>query len=184
MITPMRLALLLLLSLTSAFGAEKKYNFRTDFSLSRYVEGPRITPALQKDKGTLMFFWAYELEGPSGGEDLKAFQKLADEHKEDLLVIGVENVGMAGSTKNITALMKKAGLTFSMYSGCRSPFKTNTYPYVCVFDREGKLIYNAVPKAEALLEAIAQAVAKPEKKDGKEDPKKDEKPKVDPKKAA
>jgi hypothetical protein len=180
----MRLALLLLLSLTSAFGAEKKYNFRTDFSLSRYVEGPRITPALQKDKGTLMFFWAYELEGPSGGEDLKAFQKLADEHKEDLLVIGVENVGMAGSTKNITALMKKAGLTFSMYSGCRSPFKTNTYPYVCVFDREGKLIYNAVPKAEALLEAIAQAVAKPEKKDGKEDPKKDEKPKVDPKKAA
>ena len=180
----MRLALLLLLSLTTAFGAEKKYNFRTDFSLSRYVEGPRITPALQKDKGTLMFFWAYELEGPSGGEDLKAFQKLADEHKEDLLVIGVENVGMAGSTKNITALMKKAGLTFSMYSGCRSPFKTNTYPYVCVFDREGKLIYNAVPKAEALLEAIAQAVAKPEKKDGKDDPKKDEKPKVDPKKAA
>lgn len=180
----MRLALLLLLSLTTAFGAEKKYNFRTDFSLSRYVEGPRITPALQKDKGILMFFWAYELEGPSGGEDLKAFQKLADEHKEDLLVIGVENVGMAGSTKNITALMKKAGLTFSMYSGCRSPFKTNTYPYVCVFDREGKLIYNAVPKAEALLEAIAQAVAKPEKKDGKEDPKKDEKPKVDPKKAA
>lgn len=180
----MRLALLLLMSLTTAFGAEKKYNFRTDFSLSRYVEGPRITPALQKDKGTLMFFWAYELEGPSGGEDLKAFQKLADEHKEDLLVIGVENVGMAGSTKNITALMKKAGLTFSMYSGCRSPFKTNTYPYVCVFDREGKLIYNAVPKAEALQEAIAQAVAKPEKKDGKDDPKKDEKPKVDPKKAA
>lgn len=179
-----RLAFLLLLSLTTAFGAEKKYNFRTDFSLSRYVEGPRITPALQKDKGTLMFFWAYELEGPSGGEDLKAFQKLADEHKEDLLVIGVENVGMAGSTKNITALMKKAGLTFSMYSGCRSPFKTNTYPYVCVFDREGKLIYNAVPKAEALQEAIAQAVAKPEKKDGKDDPKKDEKPKVDPKKAA
>lgn len=181
----MRLAFLLLLSLTTAFGAEKKYNFRTDFSLTRYVDGPRITPALQKDKATLLFFWAYELEGPSG-EDLKFFQKLADEHKEDMLVIGVENVGMAGSTKNITALTKKAGLTFSMYSGCRAPFKTNTYPYVCVFDREGKLIYNAVPKAEALLEAIAQAVAKPTGKDGKDDPKKDEKekPKVDPKKAA
>ena len=181
----MRLALLLLLSLTTAFGAEKKYNFRTDFSLTRYVDGPRITPALQKDKATLLFFWAYELEGPSG-EDLKPFQKLADEHKEDLLVIGVENVGMAGSSKNITTRTKKAGLTFSMYSGCRAPFKTNTYPYVCVFDREGKLIYNAVPKSEALLEAISQAVAKPEKKDGKDDPKKDEKekPKVDPKKAA
>jgi hypothetical protein len=181
----MRLALLLLLSLTTAFGAEKKYNFRTDFSLTRYVEGPRITPALQKDKATLLFFWAYELEGPSG-EDLKPFQKLAEEHKDDMLVIGVENVGMAGSSKNITTLTKKAGLTFSMYSGCRSPFKTNTYPYVCVFDREGKLIYNAVPKGEALLEAIAQAVAKPAAKDGKEDPKKDEKekPKVDPKKAA
>jgi len=182
----MRLTLLLLLSLTTAFGADKKYNFRSDFSLSRFVDGARITPAMQKDKATLLFFWAYELEGPSGGEDLKAYQKLADEHKEDMLVIGVENVGMAGSTKNITTLMKKAGLSFSMYSGCRSPFKTNTYPYVCVFDREGKLIYNAVPKADAFMEAIAKAVAKPEKKDGKEVPKKDEKdkPKIDPKKAA
>lgn len=179
----MRIALLLLLSLTSAFGAEaKKYTFR-DFALTRYVEGPRVTPALQKDKATLLFFWAYELDGPSG-EDLKVFQKLAEEHKDDLIVIGVENVGIAGSSKNITTLTKKAGLTFPMYSGCRSPFKTNAYPYVCVFDREGKLIYNAVPKAAALMEAIDKAVAKPEKKDGKDDPKKDDKPKVDPKKAA
>ena len=181
----MRLALLLLLSLTTTFAAEKKYTFRADFALSRYVEGPRITPALQKDKATLLFFWAYELDGPSG-EDLKVFQKLAEEHKDDLLIIGVENVGMDGSSKNITTLTKKAGLTFSMYSGCRSPFKTNTYPYVCVFDREGKLIYNAVPKADAFKEAIAKAVAKPEKKDGKVDPKKDDKdkPKIDPKKGA
>jgi hypothetical protein len=182
----MRHGILLLLSLTPLFAVEKKYNFRTDFSLGRYVDGPRLTPALQKDKATLLLFWAYELDGPSGGEDLKAFQKLADEHKEDMLVIGVENVGATGTAKNITTLTKKAGLTFSMYSGCRAPFKTNTYPYVCVFDREGKLLYNAVPKSEPLLEAIAQAVAKPEKKDGKNDPKKNDngKPKVDPKKSA
>ena len=180
----MRLSLLLLLLVPAAFAAEKKYNFRTDFSLSRYVDGPRLSPPMQKDKALLLFFWAYELESPSGGEDLKFFQKLADEHKEDMLVVGVENVGMAGTNKNISAVMKKAGLTFSMYSGCRSPFKTTTYPYVCIFDREGKLIYNAVPKTEPFMEAIEKAVAKPDGKDGKAEPKKDDKPKPDPKKAA
>ena len=91
----MRLALLMLLWLTTVFGAEKKYNFRTDFSLGRYIDGPRVTPVLQKDKGTLLFFWAYELENPSGS-NLKIFQKIADEHKDDLIVIGVENLGYAG----------------------------------------------------------------------------------------
>ena len=181
----MRLALLLLLSLTTAFGAEKKYNFRTDFSLGRYIEGPRVTPVLQKDKGTLLFFWAYELENPSGA-NLKIFQKVADEHKDDLVVIGVENLGYAGSPKNITTLTKKSGVTYSLYSGCRGPIKTNAYPYVCAFDREGKMVYSGIPSGEELAEALEKAVAKPEKKDGKEEPKKDEKekPKADPKKAA
>lgn len=180
----MRLALLLLLSLTSAFGAEaKKYTFR-DFAPTRYVDGPRLTPAMQKDKGTIMFFWAYELENPRGGEGLKFFQKVADEHKEDLIVIGIENLGIAGTTKTMTALLKKAGATYSVYGGCRTPFKINLYPFVCAFDRDGKLVYSGNPKATELEDAITQAAAKPEKKDGKDEPKKDEKPKVDPKKAA
>jgi hypothetical protein len=181
----MRLALLLLLSLTTTFAAEKKYTFR-DFSPTRYVDGPRLTPALQKDKGTLILFWAYELENPRGGEGLKYFQKIADEHKEDLVVIGIENVGIAGTNKSMGALLKKAGITYTIYAGCRSPFKINLYPFVCAFDREGKLVYNGNPKTTELEEAITQAVAKIEKKGGKDDPKKDEKekPKVDPKKAA
>ena len=180
----MRLTLLLLLSLTT-FAAEKKYTFR-DFSPTRYIDGPRLTPAMQKDKGTLMFFWAYELESPSGGDSLKFFQKIADDHKEDLVVIGIENLGIDGSPKNITTLLKKTGVTCTIYSGCRAPFKISLYPYICAFDREGKLIYSGNPKAADLAEAIAKAVAKPEKKDGKEDPKKDDKdkPKIDPKKGA
>ena len=181
----MRLVFLLLLSLTTAFGAEKKYNFRSDFSLGRYIDGPRVTPVLQKDKGTLLFFWAYELENPSGS-NLKAFQKVADERKDDLVVIGVENLGYSGSPKNITTLLKKSGVTYSNYSGCRSPIKTNAYPYVCAFDREGKMVYSGVPNGEELADAVTKAVAKIEKKDGKDEPKKDEKekPKLDPKKAA
>ena len=181
----MRLALLLLLSLTTTFAAEKKYNFRSDFSLGRYIEGPRVTPVLQKDKGTLLFFWAYELENPSGSS-LKLFQKIADEHKDDLVVIGVENLGYAGSPKNISTLIKKSGVTYSLYSGCRSPIKTNAYPYVCAFDREGKMVYSSVPDGEELADAITKAVAKIEKKEGKDEPKKDEKEKTkaDPKKAA
>lgn len=184
MITSMRLIFCLLLSLTTAFGAEKKYNFRTDFSLGRYVDGPRITPALQKDKGTLLLVWAYEIEAPRSGETLKAFQKIADAHKEDLLVIGIEGVMVGGTGKNLTTLLKKAGVGFSTYSGFRSPIKSTLYPQVYAFDREGKMVYGGNPNAEELMEAIEKAVAKPEKKDGKEDPKKEEKPKVDPKKAA
>lgn len=181
----MRLALLLLLSLTTTFAAEKKYTFR-DFAPTRHIDGPRLTPAMQKDKGTLMFFWAYELESPRGGEGLKFFQKIADEHKPDLVVIGIENLGIEGSAKNITALLKKQGVTYTIYSGCRTPFKISLYPFVCAFDREGKLVYSGNPKAEDLAEAIAQAVAVPVKKDGKGAPKKDdkEKPVIDPKKTA
>jgi hypothetical protein len=179
----MRFVLLLLLSLTTAFGAEKKYTFR-DFSPTRHIDGPRLTPAMQKDKGTLLFFWAYELESPRGGESLKLFQKIADEHKDDLVVIGIENLGFEGTPKNISALLKKLGVTCTIYSGCRTPFKVSLYPYICAFDREGKMVYGGSPKAEDLMEALAQAIAKPAKKDGKEEPKKDEKPKVDPKKAA
>ena len=181
----MRLALLLLLTLTTTFAAEKKYTFR-DFAPTRYIDGPRLTPAMQKDKGTLMFFWAYELESPRGGESLKFYQKIADDHKENLVVIGIENLGIEGSPKNITTLLKKLGVTCTIYSGCRAPFKINLYPFVCAFDREGKLIYSGNPKADDLADAIAKAVAKPEKKAGKEDPKKDEKdkPKIDPKKGA
>ncbi|MEY4307065.1 MAG: hypothetical protein RJA95_433 [Verrucomicrobiota bacterium] len=182
----MRFALTLLLTLTSAFAADaKKYTFR-DFAPTRYVDGPRLTPAMQKDKGTILFFWAYELENPRGGESLKYFQKVADDHKDDLVVIGIENLGMAGTTKTMTALLKKAGATYTVYSGCRSPFKVNLYPFVCAFDREGKMVYSGNPKADELEEAITLAAAKPEKKDGKDEPKKDEKekPKVDPKKAA
>jgi len=181
----MRLALLLFLSLTTAFGAEaKKYNFRTDFSLGRYVDGPRITPAMQKDKGTLLLVWAYEVEAPRSGETLKGFQKIADEHKEDLVVIGIEGVMVGGTSKNLAALIKKAGISYSIYSGFRSPIKSTLYPQVYAFDRDGKMVYGGSPNAEELMEAIEKAAAKPEKKDGKEDPKKDEKPKADPKKAA
>jgi hypothetical protein len=181
----MRLTLFLLLSLTTTFAAEKNYNFRADFSLGRYIDGPRVNAAMQKDKGTLLFFWAYEIES---GTNLKIFQKFADEHKEDLVVIGVENIGYSGSPKNITSLLKKCGVTYSCYSGCRGPIKTNIYPYACAFDREGKMVYSGMGSSEEIAEAIVKAVAKPEKKDdkkdGKDEPKKSEKPKVDPKKAA
>lgn len=181
----MRLALLLLLSLTTAFGAEKKYTLR-DFNLGKYVSGARVTPALQKDKGTVIVFWVYELQVQRGGEGLKPFQTIAEAHKEDLVVVGVEDAGVAGNAKTIGTLLKKAGVTYSTYIGCQKPMKNNLYPFVCVFDREGKMVYGGNPTEEDLKGALEQATAKPEKKDGKDEPKKDEKekPKVDPKKAA
>jgi hypothetical protein len=178
----MRFALLLLLSLTSVFAAEKKYNLR-DFAPAKYITGPRLTTELQKDKATLLVFWIYEYESARGGDNLKRFQKIAEEHKDKLVVIGVEDMPVYGQAtpKNITALAKKAGATFTIYSGCKSPITKNLYPYVCVFDKEGKMTYNGVASNEDFAEAIAGVTAGGEKKEGKDEK---DKPKTDPKKAA
>lgn len=183
----MRLALLLLLSLTTAFGAEKKYYLR-DFSPAKYITGPRLTSELQKDKATLIVYWVYELESARGGENLKLFQKVAEEYKDKLVVIGIEDMPIYGQAtpKNITALAKKAGATYTFFSGGKSPFTKNLYPFVCVFDKEGKLTYNGVASNDEFADALTGVTGGGEKRNGKEEPKKDEKekPKVDPKKAA
>ncbi|MFM8549739.1 MAG: hypothetical protein ACKOBS_03565 [Verrucomicrobiota bacterium] len=123
-------------------------------------------------------FWVYELQVQRGGEGLKPFQTIADAHKDDLVVIGVEDAGVAGTPKSIGTLLKKIGVNYSTYIGCQKPLKNNLYPFVCVFDREGKMAYGGNPTEDDLKGALEQATAKPEKKDEKE------KPKVDPKKAA
>jgi hypothetical protein len=177
----MRLVLLLLLSLTPAFAADKVHLLR-DFNPGKYVSGPRLTPAIQKDKGALMIFWIYELQVQRNGSQLIAFQKIADEHKDDLVVIGIEDSFQPTTPKNVLALLKKSGVTYSTYIGCQKPLKNNLYPFVCAFDREGKMVFSGNPTGEELAEAISKAAAKPEKKDGTKDDK--EKPKADPKKAA
>jgi hypothetical protein len=186
----MRLALLLLLSLTTAFAAEQKHYLR-EFSPGKPLSGPRLTAALQKDKGTVYVFWLYEFEKPRNGVALKAFQKIADEYKDTLLMVGIEN--SPGNTmkpvaaKDVVTLTKSAGTTFSIYSGCKSPIEVHSYPSIFVFDREGHMLFGGVmPESDELETLLKKAGAPIEKKDGKEEPKKEEKekPKADPKKAA
>jgi hypothetical protein len=174
----MRIALVLLFSLATALASDKKYNFRTDFSLGRYIDGPRVTAGLLKEKGIVLLIWGYVVENPSC-ITLKQFQKIADEHKDDLVVIGVEHLGIAGTPKNITALLKKAGITFSIYSGCRGPLQTGYH--AGVFDRDGKMIYSGIAAGDEFSASIAKAAAKAEKKAGSEEK---QKSKADPKKAA
>lgn len=184
----MRIALLLLLSLTTAFAAETKRSLR-EFSPSKQLAGPRLTAALQKDKGTVLFYWLYEFEKPRNGQVLKAFQKIAEEYKDTLVVMGIENTQNSSfkpvAPKDLNALLKSAGTTYAIFGGCRAPFDVRTYPSVYIFDRDGRMVYGGVVPDE-LEELLKKAAAPTEKKDGKEEPKKDEKekPKVDPKKAA
>lgn len=160
----MRLAVLLLLSLTTAFGADdKKYALR-DFTPGRYISGPRVTPALQKDKATLLFFWGYVVNGTRSGASLKMFQSIADKHKDDLVVIGIEDLNQAGSAKLIPLLLKADGITFSNYSGCRAPFKVQELPRLCLFDRDGKMTYNGGLKVDELDGELAKALGAPETK--------------------
>jgi len=186
----MRLALLLLLSLTTAFAAEQKHYLR-EFSPGKPLSGPRLTSALQKDKGTVLIFWLYEFEKPRNGAALKAFQKIADDYKDSLVVVGIENspgnTMKPVSAKEILTLTKAAGATYSIYSSCKSPIEVHTYPTFFIFDREGHMIHGGVmPEADEFESLLKKAGAPTEKKDGKEEPKKEEKekPKADPKKAA
>ena len=186
----MRHALLLLLSLTSVFAAETKHYLR-EFSPAKAVAGPRLTAAMQKDKGTVLVYWLYEFEKPRNGSALKAFQKLADDNKDTLLFIGVENSPMSSmkipNAKDIVTLTKAAGVSFPVYLGCKSPIEVHTYPTVFIFDREGHMLFGAaMPEADELESLLKKAGEPTDKKDGKTEPKKDEKekPKADPKKAA
>jgi hypothetical protein len=186
----MRHALLLLLSLTIAFAAETKHYLR-EFSPAKAVSGPRLTAAMQKDKGTVLVYWLYEFEKPRNGSALKAFQKLADDNKDTLLFIGVENSPMSSmkipNVKDIVTLTKAAGVNFPVYLGCKSPIEVHTYPTVFIFDREGHMLFGgSMPEADELESLLKKAGEPTEKKDGKAEPKKDEKekPKADPKKAA
>ena len=184
----MRLALLLLLSLTTVFAAETKRTLR-EFSPSKQLAGPRLTAALQKDKGTVLVYWLYEFEKGRNGQALKAFQKIAEEYKDTLVVIGIENTQNSYMKpvvpKDLNALLKSAGITFPIFGACRAPFEVHTYPSVYIFDREGRMLSGGVVPDE-LEELLKKASAPTDKKDGKEEPKKDEKekPKADPKKAA
>jgi hypothetical protein len=158
------LPLLLLGSIT--LPAAEKTHALNDFRLEKYVSGPRVTPAFQKGKGTLMLFWVYELETQTGGQNLKVYQKIHDKLKDDLVVIGIEDVGQYGATKNLTALLKKAGVEYTVYSGCKMPFKNTLYPYMCVFNREGKLVFNGNPtNSQVVEEALKEALLKPEEED-------------------
>lgn len=186
----MRHALLLLLTLTTVFAAEQKRYLR-EFSPSKAVAGPRLTAALQKDKGTVLVFWLYEFEKPRNGVALKAFQKIAEEYKDSLVVIGIENSPASSmkqpSVKDLGTLIKSAGVNFPVYIGCRSPIEVHTYPSVFIFDREGHMLYGGVaPEGDEFEAFLKKAGAPADKKDGKDEPKKDEKekPKADPKKAA
>ena len=179
----MRLAILLLLMVTTAFAAEKKYDVR-DFAPTRYISGPRLTPAMLKDKATLMVFWAYVVNGTSSGQSLKTFQKISESHPDDLVVIGIENLNAPGSAKLIPLMLKGDGITFPNYSGCRAPIKIGEAPFLCAFDRDGKMTYSGHLKFEELDEILSEALTKPDAKGDKAEPKKDIKTKPGSKKAA
>ena len=159
----MRLAILLLLMVTTAFAADKKYDVR-DFAPTRHISGPRLTPAMQKDKATLIVFWGYVIDGTRSGATLKMFQQISEKHKDDLLVIGVENLNQAGSAKLIPVLLKGDGITFSNYSGCRAPYKVKELPHLCIFDRDGKMTYSGDVKVGEVDDEVAKALAATGKK--------------------
>jgi hypothetical protein len=182
--------LFLLLSLTTLFAAEQKHYLR-EFSPGKPLAGARLTSALQKDKGTVLIFWLYEFEKPRNGAALKSFQKIADDYKDSLVVVGIENspgnTMKPVSAKEILTLTKAAGVSYSIYSSCKTPIEVHTYPTFFIFDREGHMIHGGVmPEADEFESLLKKAGAPIEKKDGKEEPKQDEKekPKADPKKAA
>jgi hypothetical protein len=160
----MRLVILVFLSLSAAFAADaKKYTLR-EFSPTNYISGPRLTPALQKDKATLIIFWGYVVGGSRSGASLKMFQQIAEKHKDDLVVIGVETLNQAGSAKLIPLLLKSDGITFSNYNGCRTPYKIKETPHLCLFNRDGKMTYSGEVNVGEIDDEVIKALAAPEEK--------------------
>lgn len=160
----MRLTLLLLLSLTTAFGAEKKFELG-QFSPGKQVSGARVTAASQKDKGTVYVFWLYKTQKARDGEALKLCQKIAEKHKDALLVASVDNTPSYASmklpsNKEMSELIKSAGVTHPVFSGCKSPFEITSHPSIFIFDRKGRMLYGGLmPESEELDSLLKKATA-------------------------
>jgi hypothetical protein len=165
--------------------AEKKvsdYNIG-DFSWGKIVSGPPLSEGKLKGKGFVLCAWVAE-RAMNPGPALSYLQKAAVEYKDSVVFAAVEVSQFEKTNKEITALAKSAGATFTLLSGLkRNPFgDVRVVPTVYVFGQDGKMLYYGALDDTGFANALKKASLPVPKDDGKPGEVTLPKPKLDPKK--
>jgi len=72
--------------------------------------------------------------------------------KKGLVVVGME--GQNSPKEEILKVLKKARVRYPVMAGGSAPGRTGSIPHVCVFDPQGKLVWNGNPHDEDFERAV------------------------------
>lgn len=123
-----------------------------DFALGPLVAG---SGSLADAKGKAAVIEAWGVNCPPCIASLPHLQQLSVKHKDKVLFFGAEC--QMSDKKSIEAAIKKAGVTYPIFSGMSN--YAGGIPHAFVFDATGKLIFDGHPLSPEFTAAVEKAAA-------------------------
>ncbi len=122
----------------------------SQFKLGAYITGPQVTPENAAGKAVLIEAWG--IHCPPCLASLPHIEKIAKRNKDKLLVFGAHAQG--GTDAEVSAVVKKHGLSYTITQGVSSPVQTRGIPHVFLFDTKGALVFSGHPTDPEMERAV------------------------------
>ena len=122
----------------------------SQFKLGAYITGPQVTP--ENAAGKAVLFEAWGIHCPPCLASLPHIEKIAKRNKDKLLVFGAHAQG--GTDAEVSAVVKKHGLSYTITQGVSSPVQTRGIPHVFLFDTKGALVFSGHPADPEMERAV------------------------------
>jgi len=122
----------------------------SQFKLGAYITGPQVTPENAAGKAVLIEAWG--IHCPPCLASLPHIEKIAKRNKDKLLVFGAHAQG--GTDAEVSAVVKKHGLSYTITQGVSSPVQTRGIPHVFLFDTKGALVFSGHPADPEMERAV------------------------------
>jgi thiol-disulfide isomerase/thioredoxin len=146
-------------SATAALKSSKDKAPALNGSLSDVTFGTPVNNSLKKEDlaGKVVVVEEWGTHCPPCLASLPHLAKMAKAYeKKGLVVLGLEK---QGSTKEaILGVIKNAKVGYPIMAGGSAPGGTGTIPHVCIFDRDGKFIWNGNPADKEFENAVKKAL--------------------------
>ena len=122
----------------------------SQFKLGAYITGPQVTPENAAGKAVLIEAWG--IHCPPCLASLPHIEKIAKRNTDKLLVVGAHAQG--GTDAEVSAVVKKHGLSYTITQGVSSPVQTRGIPHVFLFDTKGALVFSGHPADPEMERAV------------------------------
>ena len=122
----------------------------SQFKLGAYITGPQVTLDNAAGKAVLIDAWGIHC-GPCLAS-LPDIEKIAKRNKDKMLVFGAH--AQAGTVAEISEVVKKNKLSYTITQGVSGPIQFNGIPHVFVFDTKGALVFSGHPSDQEFERAV------------------------------